>query len=59
MLAKIKDARPDLSLARDSNVPHNPGCDHCNNTGYIGRVALLEVMEITDPIREKIVDSVS
>lgn len=59
MLGKIKDARPDLSLTRDGNVPHNPGCDHCNNTGYIGRVALLEVMEITDPIREKIVDSVS
>ncbi|MBP7884724.1 hypothetical protein KAZ93_00825 [Patescibacteria group bacterium] len=59
MLAKIKDARPDLSLNRDGNVPSNPGCDHCNNTGYIGRLALLEVMEITDPIREKIVDSVS
>lgn len=59
MLGKIKDARPDLKLARDGNVPHNPGCDHCNNTGYIGRLALLEVMEITEPIREKIVQSAS
>jgi type IV pilus assembly protein PilB len=30
------------------------GCDHCNNTGYKGRVGLYEVMEITEEIRELI-----
>ena len=30
------------------------GCDKCNNTGYKGRVALIEVMIIDDEIRELI-----
>jgi type IV pilus assembly protein PilB len=30
------------------------GCDKCNNTGYKGRVGLVEVMGITDEIRELI-----
>jgi type IV pilus assembly protein PilB len=30
------------------------GCDKCNNTGYKGRVALIEVMAIDDDIRELI-----
>jgi type IV pilus assembly protein PilB len=30
------------------------GCDKCNNTGYKGRVALIEVMNIDDDIRELI-----
>src|SRR5213082_2941220 len=30
------------------------GCDKCNNTGYKGRVALIEVMHIDDDIRELI-----
>jgi type IV pilus assembly protein PilB len=30
------------------------GCDKCNNTGYKGRVGLIEVMQIDDDIRELI-----
>jgi type IV pilus assembly protein PilB len=30
------------------------GCDKCNNTGYKGRVGLIEVMQINDDIRELI-----
>jgi type IV pilus assembly protein PilB len=30
------------------------GCDHCNNTGYKGRIALCEVMPIDDETREQI-----
>ncbi len=30
------------------------GCDKCNNTGYKGRVALIEVMAIDDTIRDLI-----
>jgi len=30
------------------------GCDHCNNTGYKGRIALYEVMPVDDDIREQI-----
>ena len=30
------------------------GCDNCGGTGYKGRVALYEVMAITDPIKETV-----
>jgi type IV pilus assembly protein PilB len=30
------------------------GCDHCNMTGYKGRVGLYEVMEVTEELRELI-----
>jgi type IV pilus assembly protein PilB len=30
------------------------GCEHCNQTGYKGRVGLYEVLEITDALRELI-----
>jgi type IV pilus assembly protein PilB len=31
------------------------GCDRCNNTGYAGRVAILEAMTISDDIRKAII----
>jgi type IV pilus assembly protein PilB len=30
------------------------GCEQCNGTGFRGRIALYEVMEITDQVRELI-----
>jgi type IV pilus assembly protein PilB len=35
-------------------IYHGRGCATCNNTGYKGRVALYEIMEITDELRELI-----
>ncbi len=35
------------------------GCERCSNTGYKGRVALYEVMEINDEIRELILSGAS
>jgi len=43
--------------AEESNttvIYHGRGCSVCNNTGYKGRVALYEIMEITDDLRELI-----
>ncbi len=31
------------------------GCDSCYNSGYKGRVAVFELMEITEPIRDSII----
>jgi type IV pilus assembly protein PilB len=36
-----------------------PGCVRCSQTGYRGRVGLYEIMEITDEIRELIVEKQS
>lgn len=32
------------------------GCDNCSNTGYRGRIACFEVMEISDDVRELILN---
>jgi type IV pilus assembly protein PilB len=31
------------------------GCDRCNNTGYSGRLAIVEAMTVTDDIRKAII----
>jgi type IV pilus assembly protein PilB len=40
--------------ARTVKVMKGRGCDRCNGTGYKGRTALYEVMEIDDTLRELI-----
>jgi type IV pilus assembly protein PilB len=35
---------------------HNVGCDACNYTGYRGRTAIHELLDLTDNIREMIVE---
>ena len=30
------------------------GCDHCNHTGYRGRVGIYEIMPVTDKLRRQI-----
>ena len=36
-------------------LPKIVGCDKCNNTGYLGRVAIYEVMPVTEKISKLIV----
>ncbi len=40
--------------AKSTTIYHGRGCGTCNNTGYKGRVALYEVMEVTDDLKELI-----
>jgi type IV pilus assembly protein PilB len=40
--------------ARTAKIMKGKGCDRCSNTGYKGRTALYEVMEIDDSLRELI-----
>lgn len=35
------------------------GCDHCNNTGYRGRLGLYEIMTLDDEMREMIMNHAS
>ena len=44
---------------RDLKIPHVVGCEKCNNTGYLGRIAIFEVMIITEKISKMIVSRVS
>ena len=40
--------------ARTVTARRGSGCDACNGTGYRGRIGLYEVMEMSDPLRERI-----
>jgi type IV pilus assembly protein PilB len=35
------------------------GCDRCKNTGYAGRVAIIEIMTVTDEIRKMVIKRAS
>jgi type IV pilus assembly protein PilB len=55
---KIKDA-----ILKDIDFPaekiifyQGKGCEHCNNSGFYGRVAILEVLMIDDSIRQMIIE---
>ncbi len=40
-------------------MPKIVGCDKCNNTGYLGRIAIYEVMPITEKISKLVVEKAS
>ncbi len=44
-------ARNIISRAGTTKLPRPVGCDACNNTGYLGRIAVHEVMNFDDGIR--------
>ncbi|MFW6255532.1 MAG: type IV-A pilus assembly ATPase PilB, partial [Candidatus Sumerlaeota bacterium] len=43
----------------DSKFYKGEGCNVCSGTGYKGRVALYEMMTVTDNLRDKIIEGVS
>ncbi|MGH9323048.1 MAG: type IV-A pilus assembly ATPase PilB [Vicinamibacteria bacterium] len=45
--------------AKDITAYKGRGCNLCNNTGYKGRVGLYEVLELTDDIRQLILEGAS
>jgi len=47
------DEIPNLRLYKGA------GCPNCNNTGYRGRIGVFEVMEVSDSIREMILEGAS
>jgi MSHA biogenesis protein MshE len=44
----LKQVLPEPSLV--GNFRHGKGCQHCNRTGYLGRVGLYEFLEMTDDL---------
>lgn len=44
----LNQVLPDATLP--TNFRHGKGCQHCNRTGYLGRVGLYEFLEMTDEL---------
>ena len=45
----------DPELTRDKTLYSSQGCEECNNTGYRGRAAIVELLELNDRIRDLII----
>tara|TARA_B110000116_G_scaffold208941_1_gene184446 strand:+ start:1668 stop:3380 length:1713 start_codon:yes stop_codon:yes gene_type:complete len=56
MIVQLDLAGEDLSKRK---FYRGTGCDHCNNTGYRGRVGLFELMIMNDALREMIMSEAS
>lgn len=41
-----------LGLDKSRKIYEAVGCPYCNNTGYLGRIGVFEIMVVTDEIRE-------
>ena len=48
----------DPESAQSATLYEANGCDECNNTGYRGRAAIVELLDMTDNIRDMIVGKV-
>ena len=47
-----------MNINLDDKYTFKPiGCASCNNTGYYGRIGIFEILEITDKIREIIINN--
>ena len=46
----------DVSKYRNNKWFHGEGCSHCSNTGYRGRSAITEFLELTPTMRELIIE---
>lgn len=48
-----------LNVADDEVFYRGAGCEHCNGSGYIGRMAVYEMLEVTPAIQKLITDGAS
>lgn len=55
-LKKMKDANPNMDIKFDGKIPQTVWCDKCNGSGYKWRIAIIETFEITDDIKNIIIE---
>lgn len=48
-----------LQIPDDTKFARGAGCDRCLNSGYKGRVALYELLHLSDAMRDKIIEGIS
>jgi type IV pilus assembly protein PilB len=54
--AELKEAGLDPAVWENVTLAEGAGCLECSGTGYHGRTAICELLDLTDRIREMIVD---
>ena len=53
-----KDSIAKLQTNKEGKIQlfHGKGCPLCQKTGYLGRIGIFEVMEMTDPVKKLVMD---
>ncbi len=59
VLEIIKKVQPSLKLEIPEKLPLSEGCEICSGTGYKGRVALVEVLDVDNEIKRLILEKSS
>ena len=54
----VKGGMPE-AVAKTVNPMKGRGCGRCSDTGYKGRIALYEVMELTEELKEFVLNGAS
>ena len=52
----LRESGIDPDICRDVTFYDAKGCDECNGTGYRGRAAIVELLDLNDDIREHIIN---
>jgi type IV pilus assembly protein PilB len=55
----LREGGVDPELVRGATFYEAHGCDECNNTGYRGRAAIVELLELNDYLRDLIIGKVT
>ncbi len=55
----LREGGVDPELVRGITLYEAKGCEECNNTGYRGRAAIVELLELNDRIRDMIIGKVT
>ena len=55
-LALLQESGLDPELYRDHEFPEPVGCEECGGTGFRGRTAVAELLDMSDRIRQMILD---
>jgi len=48
----LEETLPNGKLANKQSFMRGKGCDHCNSSGYYGRIGINEILVVDDEIRE-------
>ena len=52
----FQDLDIDSRIFEGATLYRGRGCDRCKNSGYAGRLAIIEVMTVTDEIRKMVIE---
>ncbi|MBK5273547.1 MAG: Flp pilus assembly complex ATPase component TadA [Desulfuromonadales bacterium] len=55
----LRESGVDPDVVRGATLYEAKGCDECNNTGYRGRSAIVELLELNDHLRDLIIGKVT